>query len=135
MDTSKMSNNTRGNIQESNKTELKLSRENSKKVKKLKHAYIKFYREIIDLQNYSFSNAKAFSKILKKYEKIASRDARNPYMKVVDSSYLGSSDDVRVFEPIGKVSSPSPLFCFYLLWILCYDDRSCDSQSVLKRTS
>lgn len=52
MDTSKMSNNTRGNIQESNKTELKLSRENSKKVKKLKHAYIKFYREIIDLQNY-----------------------------------------------------------------------------------
>ncbi|KAL0813272.1 hypothetical protein Bca101_069715 [Brassica carinata] len=94
MDTSKMSNNTRGNIQESNKTELKLSRENSKKVKKLKHAYIKFYREIIDLQNYSFSNAKAFSKILKKYEKIASRDARNPYMKVVDSSYLGSSDDV-----------------------------------------
>ena len=49
--------------------------------------------------------------------KITSRDATKPYMKVVDSSYLGSSDEVRFlpdFEPIGKVSFASPLFLLFI---------------------
>ncbi|WZY97721.1 hypothetical protein YC2023_070050 [Brassica napus] len=95
MDTSMMSNNTRGNIKEPKKSELSLNKTKLReKEKKLEHAYVTLYRKLLDIQNYSFSNAKAFSKILKKYEKITSRDARKPYMEVVDSSYLGSSDEV-----------------------------------------
>ncbi|CAH8391627.1 unnamed protein product [Eruca vesicaria subsp. sativa] len=88
------SNNTRGNIQESNKTKLKFSRKNSKKFNELKHDYIELYRKIIDLQNYSFSNAKAFSKILKKYDKITKNDERKRFMKKVDDSFLKGSDKV-----------------------------------------
>ncbi|KAH0921464.1 hypothetical protein HID58_021482 [Brassica napus] len=95
MDTSMMSINTRGNIKESKKSELSLNKTKLReKEKKLEHAYVTLYRKLLDIQNYSFSNAKAFSKILKKYEKITLRDARKPYMEVVDSSYLGSSDEV-----------------------------------------
>ncbi|XP_031396743.1 phosphate transporter PHO1 homolog 3-like [Punica granatum] len=47
---------------------------------------------IFDMQ--SFPNQLAFSKIMKKYDKIALRSASKPYLKMVDSSYLGSSDEV-----------------------------------------
>lgn len=39
-------------------------------------------------------NLSAFSKILKKYEKITSRKAARSYLKMVDNSYLGSSEEV-----------------------------------------
>ncbi|XVE52793.1 hypothetical protein DITRI_Ditri02bG0152500 [Diplodiscus trichospermus] len=39
-------------------------------------------------------NILAFSKIMKKYDKISSRRASRNYMRVVDNSYLGSSDEV-----------------------------------------
>ncbi|KAK3222984.1 hypothetical protein Dsin_010009 [Dipteronia sinensis] len=39
-------------------------------------------------------NLAAFSKIMKKYEKITSRRASRSYIKIVDNSYLGSSDEV-----------------------------------------
>jgi hypothetical protein len=56
---------------------------------------------IFDYVLCSFLNVLAFSKILKKYDKITSRDATKPYMKVVDSSYLGSSDEVmRLMERV-----------------------------------
>ena len=37
----------------------------------------------------------AFSKILKKYDKVSKRNATKSYMKMVDNSYLGGSDEVK----------------------------------------
>ncbi|CAL0312228.1 unnamed protein product [Lupinus luteus] len=75
--------------------ELRFTSENLSKVEvKLKHAFIEFYYKLRLLKNYSFLNTLAFSKIMKKYDKITSRDAAKAYMKMVDNSYLGSSDEV-----------------------------------------
>ncbi|KAK0574007.1 hypothetical protein LWI29_016834 [Acer saccharum] len=76
-------------------TELKFNRENLKKVEdQLKRAFIEFYQKLRLLKNYCFLNTMAFSKIMKKYDKISSRNASKSYMKMVDNSYLGSSDEV-----------------------------------------
>lgn len=76
-------------------TELKFSRENLKKVEEqLKGAFIEFYRKLRLLKSYSFLNTLAFSKIMKKYDKITSRDTSKSYMNMVDKSYLGSSDEI-----------------------------------------
>ncbi|CAE5957428.1 unnamed protein product [Arabidopsis arenosa] len=92
----------KGVLKVSKQTELKFSRENLMKVEEsLKRAFIEFYQKLRLLKSYSFLNVLAFSKILKKYNKITSRDATKPYMKVVDSSYLGSSDEVmRLMERV-----------------------------------
>ncbi|KAH6824863.1 EXS family protein [Perilla frutescens var. hirtella] len=71
-----------------NKEELKEVEE------RLKIAFIEFYQKLCLLKHYSFINISAFSKILKKYEKITSRIVARPYMKIVDDSYIGSSDEV-----------------------------------------
>ncbi|KAG6647334.1 phosphate transporter PHO1 homolog 3-like [Carya illinoinensis] len=76
-------------------TELNFSRKNLRKVEeKLKRAVIEFYQKLRLLKSFSFLNTLAFSKIMKKYDKITSRDASKSYMKMVDSSFLGSSDEV-----------------------------------------
>ncbi|KAK0574523.1 hypothetical protein LWI29_024939 [Acer saccharum] len=76
-------------------TEFKFNRENLKKVEdQLKQAFIEFYHTLRLLKNYSFLNTMAFSKIMKKYDKITSRNASKSYMEMVDNSYLGSSDEV-----------------------------------------
>lgn len=76
-------------------TELKFNRENLKKVEdQLKRAFIEFYQKLRLLKSYSFLNTMAFSKIMKKYDKITSRNASRSYMKMVDNSYFGSSDEV-----------------------------------------
>ncbi|XVF43157.1 hypothetical protein PTKIN_Ptkin02bG0018000 [Pterospermum kingtungense] len=76
-------------------TELKFDRENLKKVEgKLKQAFVEFYQKLRLLKSYSFLNTLAFSKIMKKYDKITSRNAQQSYMKMVDNSYLGSSEEV-----------------------------------------
>jgi hypothetical protein len=92
----------KGVLKVSKQTDLKFSRENLMKVEEsLKRAFIEFYQKLRLLKSYSFLNVLAFSKILKKYDKITSRDATKPYMKVVDSSYLGSSDEVmRLMERV-----------------------------------
>ncbi|WZZ73878.1 hypothetical protein YC2023_085248 [Brassica napus] len=83
-------------IHSSNHEEIKFTRRNLKEVEeKLKVAFVQFYQKLRLLKSYSFLNVLAFSKILKKYDKITSRNASKPYMKMVDNSYLGSSDDVR----------------------------------------
>ncbi|KAG5240156.1 EXS family protein [Salix suchowensis] len=65
-------------------TELKFTRENLRKVEeRLKGAF-----------SYSFLNTLALSKIMKKYDKITTRNASKYYMKMVDNSYLGSSEEV-----------------------------------------
>lgn len=76
-------------------TELKFSRENLKKVEaRLKRAFVEFYQKLRLLKSFSFLNTLAFSKIMKKYDKITSRNASKSYMKMVDNSYLGSSEEV-----------------------------------------
>ncbi|KAJ6720803.1 PHOSPHATE TRANSPORTER PHO1-like protein 3 [Salix viminalis] len=76
-------------------TELKFTRENLRKVEEqLKRAFVEFYQKLRLLKSYSFLNTLAFSKIMKKYDKITTRDASKVYMKMVDNSYLGSSDEV-----------------------------------------
>ncbi|KAG7029964.1 Phosphate transporter PHO1-like 3, partial [Cucurbita argyrosperma subsp. argyrosperma] len=79
----------------SKNTELRFSRDNLNKVEEqLKHAFSAFYQKLRLLKSFSFLNTLAFSKIMKKYDKITSRNASKTYMKTVDSSYLGQSDDV-----------------------------------------
>uniref|UniRef100_M4E7M8 EXS domain-containing protein n=1 Tax=Brassica campestris TaxID=3711 RepID=M4E7M8_BRACM len=76
-------------------TELKFSRENLKRVEeKLRRAFVEFYQKLRLLKSYSFLNVLAFSKIMKKYDKITTRNATKSYMKMVDNSYFGSSDEV-----------------------------------------
>ncbi|TXG57586.1 hypothetical protein EZV62_015415 [Acer yangbiense] len=57
-------------------------------------AFVVFYQKLRLLKSYCFLNQLAFSKILKKYDKITSRKASKAYLKMVDNSYLGSSDEV-----------------------------------------
>ncbi|CAF1925435.1 hypothetical protein Bca4012_070506 [Brassica carinata] len=92
----------RGILKVSKPTELIYNRENLKKAEQmLIEAFSVFYQKLRLLKSYSFLNVKAVSKILKKYDKITSRDATKPYMKMVDSSYLGSSDEVvRLMEHV-----------------------------------
>ncbi|XP_054793039.1 phosphate transporter PHO1 homolog 3-like isoform X2 [Prosopis cineraria] len=79
----------------SKQTELQFNRKNLKKIEEqLKRAFIEFHRKLRLLKNYSFLNTLAFSKIMKKYDKITSRSAAKAYVRMVDDSYLGSSDEV-----------------------------------------
>ncbi|CAH8383442.1 unnamed protein product [Eruca vesicaria subsp. sativa] len=82
--------------------ELKFSRDNLRKVEeKLRRAFVEFYQKLRLLKSYSFLNVLAFSKILKKYDKVTTRNAAKPYMKMVDNSYLGGSDEVtRLMERV-----------------------------------
>ncbi|XWS23158.1 hypothetical protein CRYUN_Cryun29cG0097000 [Craigia yunnanensis] len=76
-------------------TELKFNRENLKKVEdQLKRAFVEFFQKLRLLKSFSFLNTLAFSKIMKKYDKITSRNAAKSYMNMVDNSYLGSSEEV-----------------------------------------
>ncbi|XP_031262409.1 phosphate transporter PHO1 homolog 3-like isoform X6 [Pistacia vera] len=76
-------------------TEIKFNRENLRKVEdQLKQAFVEFYQKLRLLKSYCFLNTLAFSKIMKKYDKITLRNASNSYMKMVDNSYLGSSEEV-----------------------------------------
>ncbi|XP_022945625.1 phosphate transporter PHO1 homolog 3-like [Cucurbita moschata] len=76
-------------------SELQFNKENLNKIEnQLRKAFVVFYHKLRLLKSFSFLNTLAFSKIMKKYDKITSRDAGKAYMKMVDSSYLGSSDEV-----------------------------------------
>ncbi|KAG7635724.1 Phosphate transporter PHO1 6 [Arabidopsis thaliana] len=87
--------NTKSVLKVSNHTELKFSRDNLRKIEeKLICVFVEFHRKLWYLKSYSFLNVLALSKILTKYDKITSRDAAKSYMKMVDKSCLGSSDEV-----------------------------------------
>ncbi|XP_039002352.1 phosphate transporter PHO1 homolog 7-like [Hibiscus syriacus] len=74
---------------------MNFNRKNLKKIEnQLKRAFIEFYYKLRLLKNYSFLNVLAFSKILKKYDKMALRRASKYYMRTLDDSYLGNSDEV-----------------------------------------
>ncbi|MCL7024022.1 hypothetical protein MKW94_016712 [Papaver nudicaule] len=75
--------------------ELNFGKKNLKRVEEqLKSAFIHFYHKLQLLKSYSFLNLMAFSKIMKRYDKVTSRSASKIYLKMVDNSYIGSSDDV-----------------------------------------
>nr|XP_043614559.1 phosphate transporter PHO1 homolog 3-like [Erigeron canadensis] len=71
-----------------NRNELKAAQQ------KLKRAFIEFHEKLRFLKNYNFLNQFAFSKIMKKYDKITSRNAADTYLEMVEGSYLSQSDEV-----------------------------------------
>ncbi|KAJ6902577.1 hypothetical protein NC651_020147 [Populus alba x Populus x berolinensis] len=82
-------------FKDSKEEELSFKKEELKKVEeRLRVALIEFYQKLLLLKHYSYMNLAAFSKIMKKYEKISSRRASRSYMKTVDNSCLGNSDEV-----------------------------------------
>ncbi|CAJ1939798.1 unnamed protein product [Sphenostylis stenocarpa] len=95
----------RGFINYPGQAELNFTKENLSKVEEtLKKALVDFYHKLRLLKNYTFLNVLAFSKIMKKYDKITSRGAAKAYMKMVDKSCLGSSDEVtRLMERVENV--------------------------------
>ncbi|KAG5522407.1 hypothetical protein RHGRI_034551 [Rhododendron griersonianum] len=82
-------------VKMNNTVEIKFNRDNLKKVEEqLKCAFVAFYHKLLLLKNFSFLNILAFSKIMKKYDKITSRRASKAYLKMVEKSFLDSSDGV-----------------------------------------
>ncbi|KAF5748964.1 EXS family protein isoform 1 [Tripterygium wilfordii] len=57
-------------------------------------ALVEFYQKLLSLKSYCFLNQLAFSKIMKKYDKITSRNASKEYLRMVDNSYLSRSDEI-----------------------------------------
>lgn len=76
-------------------SDLSFSKEElSRAEEKLRKAFTEFYQQLRLLKSYCFLNVLAFSKIMKKYDKITSRSASKAYLEMVDNSYLGTSDEV-----------------------------------------
>ncbi|KAL0461612.1 UNVERIFIED_CONTAM: Phosphate transporter [Sesamum latifolium] len=83
------------NVIISSKSDPSFSKAELKKAEeKLGRAFVEFYQKLRLLKSYCFLNMLAFSKIMKKYDKITSRNASKSYLEMVDKSYLGSSDEV-----------------------------------------
>ncbi|KAL8199435.1 hypothetical protein R6Q57_013003 [Mikania cordata] len=79
----------------SSKSDLHFSKKELRDAKeKLKQAFIEFHEKLRFLKNYVFLNQLAFSKIMKKYDKITSRNASDAYLQMVEESYLSKSDEV-----------------------------------------
>ncbi|KAK0583953.1 hypothetical protein LWI29_005536 [Acer saccharum] len=77
------------------KSDMPLSKSKLKRTEQLMtQAFVEFYRKLRLLKSYCFLNQMAFSKIMKKYDKITSRNASKAYLQMVDKSYLGSCDEV-----------------------------------------
>ncbi|XP_047172696.1 phosphate transporter PHO1 homolog 9-like [Vigna umbellata] len=76
-------------------------KELTKAEEQISTALKEFYHKLRLLKSYSFLNLLAFSKIMKKYDKVSSRNASKDYLKMVDNSYVGSSDEVnRLMERV-----------------------------------
>ncbi|XP_019195154.1 PREDICTED: phosphate transporter PHO1 homolog 3-like [Ipomoea nil] len=83
------------NILKASNSELKYNRAELRNAEeRLRTAFIEFYGKLRLLKSYCFLNTLAFSKIMKKYDKITSRKASRSYLEMVDKSNLGSSDEV-----------------------------------------
>ncbi|XP_028794204.1 phosphate transporter PHO1 homolog 10-like [Neltuma alba] len=75
--------------------ESSFSKEDLRKVEKqLRLVFVEFYQKLLNLKNYSFMNLSAFSTIMEKYEKTTTRAASRAFMREVDNSYIGTSDEV-----------------------------------------
>ncbi|KAL2613437.1 hypothetical protein R1flu_025129 [Riccia fluitans] len=62
--------------------------------KMLRSAFIEYYRGLNFLKSYSSLNMVAFTKILKKFDKVSGYRASAVYLKVVETSYFNSSDKI-----------------------------------------
>ncbi|XP_057839146.2 phosphate transporter PHO1 homolog 9 [Cryptomeria japonica] len=62
--------------------------------KMVRTACIAFYQKLTLLKSYSSLNLLAFSKIMKKYDKISGRRTSRSYLNIVEKSYLISSEEV-----------------------------------------
>lgn len=83
------------NIFDGTKSDLSFSKGELRNVQeKLKQAFVEFHRKLRLLKSYSFLNQLGFSKIMKKYDKITSRNASKAYLEMVENSYLSQSDEV-----------------------------------------
>ncbi|KAI4352544.1 hypothetical protein L6164_006783 [Bauhinia variegata] len=86
----------------SSKNDLSFSKAEMRKAEEqLRMALIEFYHKLQLLKQFSFLNMLAFAKIMKKYDKITSRNASKDYLKMVEGSNLSSSDEVnRLMERV-----------------------------------
>ncbi|KAI3910186.1 hypothetical protein MKW92_026722 [Papaver armeniacum] len=74
---------------------LQFNRKQLKKAEEqLKQVFIEFHWKLRQLKRYSFMNLLALSKVMKKYDKITLRGASKSYLRAVDNSYIGSSDEI-----------------------------------------
>ncbi|CBI22249.3 unnamed protein product, partial [Vitis vinifera] len=77
-------------------SDLSFSKEELRKAEELiTKAFVEFHKKLRVLKSYCFLNQLAFSKIMKKYDKITSRNASKAYLEMVDNSPIGSSDEAR----------------------------------------
>ncbi|KAI3954393.1 hypothetical protein MKW92_041197 [Papaver armeniacum] len=92
----------KGILNVSKNNDIVFGRENLQKVElQLQRAFVEFYQKLRLLKSYSFLNVLEFSKIMKKYDKITSRNASKSYLHMVDNSYIGSYDGVtRLMERV-----------------------------------
>uniref|UniRef100_A0A0V0H2H4 Putative ovule protein n=1 Tax=Solanum chacoense TaxID=4108 RepID=A0A0V0H2H4_SOLCH len=68
------------------KPNLSFSKEELRKVEEqMKKAFVEFYQKLRLLKRYSSLNVLAFSKIMKKYDKISSRKASKSYLEVIEN--------------------------------------------------
>ncbi|KAG4957179.1 hypothetical protein JHK84_043129 [Glycine max] len=78
---------------DSSDNELSFSKEELRKVEEqLRLVFVEFYQKLLHLKDYSFMNLSAFSKIMKKYEKVRSI----PRASGNEKEQLTSDDDVGV---------------------------------------
>ncbi|WCJ25701.1 EXS (ERD1/XPR1/SYG1) family protein [Euphorbia peplus] len=79
----------------SSKSDLNFSKEELRKAEGLiTQAFIQFHHKLRLIKSYCFMNQLAFSKIMKKYDKITLRNASKTYLNMVDNSYIGSSEEI-----------------------------------------
>ncbi|KAB1219297.1 Phosphate transporter PHO1 [Morella rubra] len=72
--------------------------------KMIRTAFVELYRSLGLLQTYSSLNKKAFTKILKKFDKVANQNASESYLKVVKGSHFSSSDKVvRLMDDVESI--------------------------------
>ena len=78
-------------------TELKFTRENLRKVEEqLKGAFVEFYQKLRLLKSYNFLNTLAFSKIMKKYDKVYKLSLENPNF-VSQNLYFNPQESLKIF--------------------------------------
>ncbi|EYU44133.1 hypothetical protein MIMGU_mgv1a002044mg [Erythranthe guttata] len=83
------------NVLGSSKSDLSFSKDELKRAEeKMIKVFVEFCQQLRLLKSYCFLNMLAFSKIMKKYDKITTRSASKSYLEMVDKSYLGTCDEV-----------------------------------------
>nr|ANY26941.1 phosphate transporter PHO1-like protein 9 [Fragaria x ananassa] len=86
----------------SDKQDLSFSKKELRKAEEqMKQAFSEFYQKLRLLKSYCFLNQLAFSKIMKKHDKITLRNASKVHLHMMETSYLGTCDDVtRLMERV-----------------------------------